>query len=371
MPVTVIFMESDDMEKRSIAVIFGGKSSEHEVSRVSASYVISTIPRDKYNVYTIGITKGGRWLLYSGDVSAIADGSWEKDENNRTAFIAPAPSLSGMVVIYPDRTEIIKLDVIFPVLHGKNGEDGTIQGIFEMSGIPYVGCGVLASAACMDKAVTNILLEKFGIDQAAYTWFYSYEYEKDPAGVIAKIEKELPEYPVFVKPANAGSSVGVSKAHDRDELVKAIEIACAEDSRIVVEENIVGHEVECAVLGNNEPIASVPGQIAPASEFYDYDAKYNNAASELYIPARISEELMEKVRQTAIKAYTMIGCSGLSRVDFFVTDDGRVLLNEINTLPGFTSISMYPKLMAESGYKGEALIEALIKSAFERVGRNV
>lgn len=364
-------MESDIMQKKSIAVIFGGKSSEHEVSRVSASYVINSIPRDKYDIHTIGITKDGKWKLYTGDTSAIADGSWEKDPNNTTAFIAPAPSLSGMVVIYPDRIEIIRLDVIFPVLHGKNGEDGTIQGIFEMSGIPYVGCGVLASAACMDKAVTNILLEKFGIDQAAYTWFYSYEYDREPERIIEKIEKELGSYPVFVKPANAGSSVGVSKAHDRDELIKAIEIACAEDSKIVVEENIVGSEVECAVLGNTDPVASVPGQIAPASEFYDYDAKYNNAASKLYIPAKISEELMEKVKENALRAYRLIGCSGLSRVDFFVTDDGRVLLNEINTLPGFTAISMYPKLMAESGCKGEALIEALIKSAFERVGRNV
>ena len=371
MIITAIIMESDIMQKKRIAVIFGGKSSEHEVSRVSATYVINTIPRDRYEVYTVGITKDGRWLLYTGDVSAIADGSWERDENNRTAFIAPAPSLSGMVVVYPDRTEIVKLDVIFPVLHGKNGEDGTIQGIFEMSGIPYVGCGVLASAACMDKAVTNILLEKFGIAQAAFTWFYSYEYERKPDAVTDKIEKELGSYPVFVKPANAGSSVGVSKAHNREELIRAIEIACAEDGKVVVEESIVGHEVECAVLGNNDPIASVPGQIAPASEFYDYDAKYNDASSELYIPARISGELMEKVRETAVKAYKLIGCSGLSRVDFFVTDDGRVLLNEINTLPGFTSISMYPKLMAESGYKGEALIEALIKSAFERVGKNV
>ncbi len=359
------------MQKKRIAVIFGGKSSEHEVSRVSASYVISKIPQDRYEVFTIGITKEGKWLLYSGSTSAIADGSWEKDNNNVRAFIAPAPSVSGMVVLRPEGTEIVKLDVIFPVLHGKNGEDGTIQGLFEMSGIPYVGCGVLASAACMDKAVTNILLEKFGIPQAAYTWFYAYEYQKDPETVIGRVEKALPQYPVFVKPANAGSSVGVSKAHNKEELIKAIEVAVKEDSKIVVEECIVGYEVECAVLGNHEPFASVPGQIAPAAEFYDYDAKYNNAASELFIPAKISKELMEKVRQTAIKAYRLIGCSGLSRVDFFVTEDGRVLLNEINTLPGFTSISMYPKLMAACGIEGENLIEKLIQAAFERIEKDV
>ena len=359
------------MQKKRIAVVFGGKSSEHEVSRVSASYVIRNIPTDKYEVYTIGIKKNGRWLLYSGPVEKIADGSWENDENNKRAFIAPAPTVGGLVVIDDNNSRIIELDVIFPVLHGKNGEDGTIQGLFELSGIPYVGCGVLASADCMDKAVTNILLEHFGIEQAAFTWFYTYEYNKDPQKYIDQIESELKGYPVFVKPANAGSSVGISKAHDRSELIKAIEIAAKEDSKIVVEENIIGHEVECAVMGNEEPIASVPGQIAPASEFYDYDAKYNNSQSALFIPAKISDELKEKVRETAVKAYRAIGCSGLSRVDFFVTDDGRVLLNEINTLPGFTSISMYPKLMASGGLEGSELIEKLINYAFERAGKNV
>ena len=358
------------MQKKRIAVIFGGKSSEHEVSRVSASYVIRTIPADKYETVTIGITKDGRWLLYSGPVNAIADGSWENDKANKTAFIAPAPSVGGIVVMNEGTSSIIKLDVIFPVLHGKNGEDGTIQGLFELSGIPYVGCGVLASASCMDKVVTNIMLEKIGIDQAAFTWFYSHDYKKDPESCIKLTEKALGSYPVFVKPANAGSSVGVSKAHDRDELRKAIDIAAAEDDKILIEENIDGYEVECAVLGNKEPIASVPGQIDPAAEFYDYNAKYNDQDSKLYIPALISEELREKVRENALKAYKYIGCAGLSRVDFFVTKDGRVLLNEINTLPGFTSISMYPKLMAASGLEGSALIEELINSAFERVEKD-
>lgn len=360
------------MSKKRIAVIFGGKSSEHEVSRVSASYVISVLPRDQYEVVTIGITKAGKWLLYSGgDWKAIADGRWEQDPNNVLAFIAPAPSVRGMVVVRPEGTELLPLDAIFPVLHGKNGEDGTIQGLFEMSGIPYVGCGVLASAACMDKAVTNILLESFGIEQAAFTWFYTYEYREDPRKVLEQITKALPGYPLFVKPANAGSSVGITKAHNYDELLTAIEVAAKEDSKIVVEENIVGYEVECAVLGNEEPFASVPGQIAPAAEFYDYDAKYNNAASELFIPAHISEELQKKVQETAVRAYRAIGCSGLSRVDFFVTEDGRVLLNEINTLPGFTSISMYPKLMAACGLDGKTLMEKLLQSAFERNEKNV
>ena len=360
------------MDKKRIAVIFGGKSSEHEVSRVSASYVISQIPTEKYEIVTIGITKTGRWFLYTGALENIADGTWEKDENNRTAFIAPAPSVHGIIIINKDgTTEKLHLDVVFPVLHGKNGEDGTLQGLLEMSEIPYVGCGVLSSAECMDKVSTNIMFEHAGIDQAKFTWFYSYEYEENAEKCIAKAEAELPEYPLFVKPANAGSSVGISKAHNRDELIKAIEKAAKEDSRILIEENIVGKEVECAVLGNKDPFVSIPGQIAPAAEFYDYDAKYNNAESKLFIPAHISDELAEKVRKTAAAAYTALGCEGLSRVDFFVTDEGRILLNEINTLPGFTSISMYPKLMAASGIDGSELIEKLISLAFERAGKNV
>ena len=354
------------MQKKRIAVIFGGKSSEHEVSRVSASYVISQIPSDKYEIVTIGITKEGRWFLYDGDISAIADGSWEHNENNRTAFIAPAPSVSGIIIINKDGTT-----VVFPVLHGKNGEDGTLQGLLEMSGIPYVGCGVIASTECMDKISTNIMFEHAGIDQAKFTWFYTGEFKKNPDEYISRIENELGGYPVFVKPSNAGSSVGITKAHSRDELITAIEKASKEDSRILVEENIIGKEVECAVLGNEDPFVSVPGQIAPAAEFYDYDAKYNNAESKLYIPAHISDELIGRVQQIAARAYTTLACEGLSRVDFFVTDEGRILLNEINTLPGFTSISMYPKLMAASGFESSKLIERLIELAFERAGKNV
>lgn len=353
------------MEKKRIAVIFGGQSSEHEISRISAAYVISQIPKDKYEVLTVGITKQGRWLLYSGDLDAIKDGSWETDNNNKVAFISPDSSIAGLVVITEGCCKIIKLDVIFPVMHGKNGEDGTMQGLFELSGIPYVGCGVLASADCMDKIVTNTILESLGIDQAKFTWCYASDYTKSPDECMDKVESVL-TYPIFVKPSNAGSSVGVSKAADRDELKKAIALAAKEDNRILFEETIIGKEVECAVLGNDEPVASIAGEIAPASEFYDYDAKYNNAASQLFIPARINDDTMTKVRNEAVRAYRAIGCTGLSRVDFFVTDSGRVLLNEINTLPGFTSISMYPKLMAASDVKGSELIEKLINLAFER-----
>ncbi len=353
------------MEKKRVAVIFGGQSSEHEISRVSAAYVINQIPADKYEVLMIGITRQGRWLLYSGGTDAIKDGSWENDTNNKAAFIAPDSSIKGLVVITEGCCKIIKLDAVFPVMHGKNGEDGTIQGLLELAGLPYVGCGVLASADCMDKIVANTIFESLGIDQAAFTWCYASDYTKNPEQCIADIEAKLP-YPIFVKPSNAGSSVGISKAADREALKKAIAVAAKEDDRILFEETITGKEVECAVLGNDEPVASIAGEIAPASEFYDYDAKYNNAASQLFIPARISEEIMSKVRSNAVRAYRAIGCTGLSRVDFFVTADGRVLLNEINTLPGFTSISMYPKLMAASDVNGSELVEKLIHLAFER-----
>ena len=353
------------MSKKKIAVIFGGKSSEHDISRISASYVISQISKEKYDIFTIGITKEGKWLLYSGDIESIKDGSWEMHPDNKSAFISPDSSIHGMIVMSDGKCETIRLDVIFPVMHGKNGEDGTIQGLFEMSGINYVGCGVLASADCMDKVTANIIFASLGIDQAKFTWCYASDFKKSPEKVISAIENAI-DYPIFVKPANAGSSVGISKAHDRNELQKAIETAAKEDSRILFEETIVGKEVECAVLGNDEPFASTVGEIAPASEFYDFDAKYNDANSLLFIPARIESELIEKIRETAVKAYRAIGCAGLSRVDFFVTADNRIMLNEINTLPGFTSISMYPKLMEKSGINGTQLVEKIIELAFER-----
>lgn len=359
------------MAKKHIAVLFGGASSEHEVSRVSASYVIDHIPSDKYEVIRIGITKQGRWYLYNGSLDDIRSGAWENNPENRVAFISPDTSVKGIVVLEGEKAEIIPIDVAFPVLHGKYGEDGTVQGLFRLAGIPFVGCDVLASADCMDKIVSNIIFEHEKIEQAAFTWLYAYEYRQNQQNCLDKVEKALPAYPIFVKPSNAGSSVGVTKANSREELKKAIEIAMREDDRILFEETIVGKEVECAVMGNDHPIAAVPGEIAPANEFYDYEAKYQNDASLLFIPARISEELAEKVRTTAIRAYKAIGCTGLSRVDFFVTDDGRVLLNEINTLPGFTSISMYPKLMAAYGLKGSDLIEKLIDYAFERFENHV
>lgn len=355
-------------DQKKIAVIFGGRSSEHEVSCLSVTSVIHHLSKEKYDPVYIGITKDGRWLLYTGPVEDIAAGTWQQHPQNRPAFLVPDRSVHGLIVEGSRGFETIRLDCVFPVLHGKNGEDGTIQGLLQMSGIPYVGCGTLASAACMDKAVTHTLLTAAGIPQAHYLWFYAENYKTGAEKIKIKIEARL-GYPVFVKPANAGSSVGVSKVKSEAELDAAVALAAHEDGKIVVEEAIVGQEVEVAVLGNSSPEASVVGEIAAAAEFYDYDDKYKSGKSQLYIPAHLSEEVSEEIRRLACRAYRMMGCSGLTRVDFFVRDGKEVLLNELNTLPGFTAISMYPKLWDACGLHFGELIDRLIALAFERANQ--
>ena len=354
--------------KLSLAVIFGGVSSEHEVSRMSATSILENLSSEKYDVHMLGITKEGKWLLYTGDVKDIYDGAWEQGPVT-PAFLSPDPSVHGLVVLKESGAETIRLDVIFPALHGKNGEDGTIQGLFQLSGIPYVGCGTLASAICMDKAVTHTLLSNADIEQAHYLWFYADRFPVAADTIKNKIRARL-DFPVFVKPANAGSSVGVSKVERFEDLDEAIEKASREDSKIVVEEGIKGQEVECAVLGNRDAQASIVGEIGASAQFYDYDDKYVNGTSQLYIPARLEEEVSEKIRQVAVRAYRLLGCSGLARVDFFVTEgDHRVILNEINTLPGFTSISMYPKLWMSMGLTYGELLDKLVELAFQKAGK--
>ena len=351
--------------KLSLAVIFGGVSSEHEVSRMSATSILENLSPEKYDVHMVGITKEGKWLLYTGDVKEIVNGAWEQGPVV-PAFLSPDPSVHGLVVLRDTGAETIPLDVIFPALHGKNGEDGTIQGLFQLSGIPYVGCNTLSSAVCMDKAVTHTLLSAADIEQAHYLWFYADRFPAAADTIKNKIRARL-DFPVFVKPANAGSSVGVSKVERYEDLDAAIEKAAREDSKIIVEEGIRVQEVECAVLGNRDAQASLVGEIGASAQFYDYDDKYINGTSQLYIPARIDEEVAEKIRQVAVRAYRLLGCSGLARVDFFVTEgDHRVVLNEINTLPGFTSISMYPKLWMAKGLTYGQLLDKLVDLAFQK-----
>lgn len=352
------------MNKKKIAVIFGGCSSEHEISLLSATSVLQNLPKDKYEAVCLGITKDGRWYLFNGAVEEIKDGSWERNPLNQPAFISPDRNVRGIVVDGKIGFDVIKIDCVFPVLHGKNGEDGTIQGLLQISGIPFVGCRALASADCMDKAVTHTLLSVAGINQAKYLWFYTHKYEAGSEKIKLKIDARL-GYPIFVKPANAGSSVGVSKVTCEAELDAAVEKAAREDGKIVVEEAIIGQEVECAVLGNEQPEASCIGEIAASAEFYDYEDKYISGTSKLYIPAHLDEAVAEEVRRVAMRAYRMLGCSGLARVDFFVRNGSEVILNEINTMPGFTSISMYPKLWEASGVSYGELIDRLITLAFE------
>ena len=351
---------------KTALILFGGISSEHEVSLNSAKSVIENVPQDKYELILVGITKDGRWLKYDGDVSLLPDDKWLEDEKNLTPAIISVDRADHGIIVFGEKTEKIRVDVVFPVLHGRNGEDGAIQGLLQVAGIPFVGCDMLSSACCMDKCITNTLADNANILQAKWLGLKEYEYNQNKAYFIEKAAKYL-GFPIFVKPANEGSSVGVSKATDNASLERAIEIAFNEDSKLVLEEGIIGKEVECAVLGNENPIASVVGEIVPANDFYDYEAKYINAASELHIPARISEEKANEVRFAAINVYKSLGCTGLTRVDFFVREsDGAVMLNEPNTIPGFTKISMYPKLFAASGISYGDLIDKLFQYAIDK-----
>ncbi len=352
------------MSKIKVAVIFGGVSNEHEVSLVSATNIIKSIPTDKYDVICIGITKKGRWLYYPGHFSHIAAGSWEQCPDCTPAILSPDPIHHGFLKIDRDTVSVQKVDVIFPALHGKNGEDGTIQGIFTMAGIPFVGCDVLSSASCMDKEITHTILDYNNITTAPWR---SVKYSD-----ISKLEERCREisddlgFPLFVKPANCGSSVGVSKASNLEELCESVKLAFTHDRKVIVEKSIVGKELECAVFGDDSPIASHIGEIEPVVDFYDYDAKYKSDSTNLYIPARISEDASDKMRKIAVNAFKALGCSGLSRVDFFLTNDGEIILNEINTLPGFTDISMYPKLMNHLGISSEELVDNLIQLALNK-----
>ena len=354
-------------EKMCVVLLFGGMSSEHEVSRVSVGNFVNNIDREKYEVLTVGITKEGRWLYTEATAAQMADGSWEELAGNMACVISPDRADHGMILFTPEgHVEKVHVDVVIPVLHGLWGEDGTVQGLLELAGIPYVGCGVLASAVCMDKAVANALFEANGVPHTRWLAADRWEIESDLEGVCEGVEKKL-GWPVFVKPANAGSSVGISKVSSRDELKKAIDLALENDRKVVFEAFVDGQEVECAVIGSDPAVATRPGEILAGAEFYTYDDKYKNGVSQVVIPAKLPEEKLDEVKTYAAMAYTALGCEGLARCDFFVEKDtGRVLINEINTLPGFTPISMYPKLMEHEGIPVPALIDRLIALALER-----
>ncbi len=353
-------------DKLSLLILFGGASSEHEVSCASAESVLNNIDSEKYHINTIGITKEGNWFLTSSPAVNIGNGLWVYDKNNKRAALSLDTNNRGILAEERDGTYTkIKIDVVFPVLHGKNGEDGTVQGMFQIAGLPFVGSDTTASSASMDKAITKAMIEQAGsVNQANSFILHKKTYDCNKEGEIIAISEYFDdEFPLFVKPANAGSSVGISKVKRKEDLPEALELAFKEDDKIVIEEAITGREIEVAVLGNENPRASCIGEIFAANEFYDYNAKYENKDSRTDIVRDLDTEKEREIRETAVRVYEIMGCSGLSRVDFFLKESGKVIFNEINTLPGFTNISMYPKLWEESGITYSHLIDELIDLA--------
>ncbi len=349
------------MSKQNLAVIFGGQSSEHEISCMSASNIIQCIDAQRYNIILVGITKEGHWVE-AADLNAVQDGSWRQSKTS--IVLSPDATRKGLYRMSEDeKVQFVHLDVIFPVLHGLYGEDGTVQGLFKLAGIPFVGCGLFASAAGMDKLYTKIIVDTLGIRQSKYVPVYKEELPKMDE-VVARVESAL-EYPVFVKPSRAGSSKGVNKAANREQLKNALIEAADNDRKILVEETIIGREVECAVLGNLDVKASGVGEILSADEFYDFDAKYYNSESKTLVDPPMPENMREQIREDAVKIFMALDGRGLSRVDFFLTESG-VVFNEINTLPGFTAISMYPMLWEAQGIPKKELVQKLIDLAFER-----
>ena len=350
------------MSKKTVAVVFGGCSSEHEVSCVSATTVISNINTQEYDIVMIGITKEGRWLKVES-TEAITSGTWT--EGTCKAVISPDREQKAVLFMENGEVSMQKVDVVFHVMHGLNGEDGTIQGLLELADIPYVGCGVLASAVSMDKLYTKIIVDTLGIRQAKYVSLVNKEIEAPEAKVV-EIEEKL-GYPVFIKPSNAGSSQGVSKAHDREELLTGIKMAAEHDRKILVEEAIVGRELECAVLGGREVKASGIGEILAAAEFYDYEAKYHNAESKTVISPELPDGKAQEIAEAATRIFCAVDGFGLSRVDFFMeSGTNEIIFNEINTLPGFTGISMYPMLWEAKGISKPVLVSKLLDLAMQR-----
>jgi len=355
-----------------VGVIFGGRSGEHEVSLLSAQGVMNAIDRTRYEVVPIGITKEGQWLASGDPYKALSSGAMAE---SNPALLLAEPSDRGLMRLEDVEEEraltvvhVSQLDVVFPILHGPYGEDGTVQGLLELAGIPYVGAGVAASAVGMDKVLFKDVMVAHEVPIVPHVVVLRKAWEREPEEVLARVEAEI-GYDCFVKPANLGSSVGITKAHDRTELRAALEEAARYDRKLLVEEAIDAREIEVSVLGNDEPVASVPGEIVPCNEFYDYAAKYLDGESELLIPAPVPEETAGLIAQLAIRAYRAIDCAGMARVDFLLDrKNGELYLNEVNTLPGFTPISMYPKLWEASGLSYPELIDRLIQLALERHG---
>lgn len=351
--------------KLRVGVIFGGRSGEHEISLLSATGVMAAMDPEKYDIVPIGITKEGRWIVSPKALDLLKSG----ENLDRDVPSALWGSLDQPGILVMDGASSIpyleQLDVVFSLLHGPYGEDGTVQGLLELADIPYVGAGVLASALGMDKAVMKSLFRHAGLPTADFIVVYRHDWQGKQAEVVSSIEARF-QYPCFVKPANLGSSVGINKVYDRQTLIEGLDLASSYDRKILVEEFIQGREIECSVLGNDEPIASLPGEIVPARDFYDYEAKYSDDRTRLIAPVGLPKQVEAEVQDLAIRAFKAIDCAGMARVDFFLRPDGTVIINEINTIPGFTAVSMYPKLWEASGITFRELMDRLIQLALER-----
>jgi D-alanine-D-alanine ligase len=354
------------MKKLTVALLFGGKSGEHEVSLRSAASILKALDREKYEVIPIGITKEGQWR---SDPKFLEAAFPDILSNGRTVLLPPDPLDNSLMQVLSDTKAIgnqARIDVVFPALHGTYGEDGTIQGLLEMANLPYVGAGVLGSSVGMDKDVMKRLLQHAGLPIVDFLVVLDHHWRAKKQAVRSTIENQL-GYPCFVKPANLGSSVGISKVKHAAALDVAMDLAAQYDRKIIIEKGLDVHEIECSVLGNDDPLASLPGEIVPSHEFYDYEAKYLDESSRLLIPAPLEDSQTKAVQELAIRTFLVTECSGLARVDFFVEKRTNLIyVNEINTLPGFTSISMYPKLWQATGLGYRELIDKLIQLAIER-----
>lgn len=354
------------MKKIKLAVIFGGKSSEYLISLHSATSIIKNIPEDKFDVTLVGITEEGKWLYFPGNVEEIDDNTWFKNPNCCEMILSPNATLKGFVKLNDDKSfETLSIDCIFPVLHGKNGEDGTIQGLLELSGIPYVGCGVLASSVGMDKEFTHIICESAGIRTSPFMSVKN-ESNLDMKATYEKAVSQL-SLPLFIKPANTGSSHGISKIRSYEEFVEGLKLGFKYDNKVVLEKTIEGFEIGCAVLGNDELMIGEVDEIEMYHDFFDYDEKYHSTTSKIHCPARISDELKNKAKEIAHKVYKALSCSGLTRVDMFLTPNNEIILNEVNTIPGLTNISRYPSMLRVGlGMGYTEFIEKLVQLAMEK-----
>lgn len=347
---------------KNVLVIFGGVSPEHDISKRSVTSVIHAL--NGHTVIPVYITREGKWLMYDGKLDNIAGINWEKF--GTPAILSPDRVNRGLLRIVSEKMKAVPVDVVFPVLHGQNGEDGTIQGLCDLAGIPYVGCNVAASAAAMDKAVMKLIAKGLKIPQADFLTFGTDEIKDNIKEVMKKIRYKI-GYPCFVKPAVGGSSIGIFKVADKKELPAALNEALKYSSRVVIEKNVIGREIEVGVLGKGITAkASVAGEVLSAGEFYDFEAKYENPESKTVVPADLPEETLAQLQAYALEIFRAIGGSGMSRVDFFITEEGKIIFNEINTVPGFTSVSMYADMWKASGVPWQKLIEQLIDIALEK-----